>query len=225
MAIDLFFYDRYNNIKQQKFYSFQFIQRVRDDLRTLVKVLPITPSGNLISYPSDYRHEVSFDAVIDGSQVSSRAVTYNELRIAAKNSFQEPTVAYPVHYEDQNGINVEFGGTGTFSSGILTYLKAPTQVSVSETPITAGPTVLTVGQTYYVTIGTVTHNAVNYTVGQTFVAVNTVLTGTGTVINIVNCDLPDHTHEEICKLAGYILTGTVDQWNKSQQLEREANKA
>lgn len=224
-AIDQFFYDRYDNIKQHKFYSFELIQRVRDDLRTLVKTAPLVPTGNLVTYPIDYKHELSFDTIVNGIQKSSRMVSYDEYRIIKSNSFQEPTIEYPVHFEDQNGINVDFGPTGTFTSSILTYLIAPTLVFVSDVPITAGPTALTIGLTYYVTIGTVTHNAIVYTVGQTFVAVSTVLTGTGTVINIVNTNLPDSTHEEIAKLASSIIIGEVSDYTKSKFTEQEANKS
>jgi hypothetical protein len=224
-AIDQFFYDRYDNIKQHKMYSFEFIQRVRDDLRTLVKTAPLTPSGNLVTYPSDYKHELSFDTIVNGIQKSSRMVSYDEYRIIKSNTFQEPTIEYPVHFEDQNGINVDFGGTGTFSSAILTYLIAPAIVFVSTVPIVAGPAVLTIGLTYYVTTNTVTHNAITYQVGQTFIAVNTALTGIGTVINIVNTDLPVSTHEELAKLAASIIIGEVENYSKSKWSEAEANKS
>jgi uncharacterized protein (UPF0212 family) len=64
-----------------------------------------------------------------------------------------------------------------------------------------------------------------YTQGQTFVAANTALTGTGTVINIVNCNLPEHTHEEIAKLAASIIIGEVSDYNKSKFAEQESLKS
>ena len=224
-AIDWFFYDRYDNIKQKKAYSFEFIQRVRDDLRTLIKTITLTPAGNLITYPSDYRHELSFDIVVNGNQVSCRKVSYDEYRIIYSNSFQEPSVQYPVNYEDQNGINVDFGGVGTFTSGILSYLIHPAKVFVSTVNISAGPTVLTIGQTYYVNSGPVTVNSITYQTGQDFVATVTAMTGPGTVINIVNPNLPQHTWEELAKYGAQVLSGSTEDFNKSKWTEQEANKS
>lgn len=224
-AIDWFFYDRYDNIKQRKAYSFEFIQRVRDDLRTLIKTVPLAPSGNIVSYPSDYRHELSFDIIVNGNQVSCRKVSYDEYRIIYSNSFETPTTQYPVNYEDQNGINVDFGGVGTFTSSVLSYLIHPAKVFVSNTNISAGPSVLTIGQTYYVNSGSVTVNSVTYNQGQDFVATVTAMTGTGTVINIVNPNLPQHTWEELAKYGAQVLTGSISDFNKSKWTEQEANKA
>jgi hypothetical protein len=224
-AIDWVFYDRYDNIKQKKAYSFEFIQRVRDDLRTLIITQTLTPSGNIVAYPTGYRHELSFDAVINGVQASSRSITYDEYRIVYNNSFQIPTPQYPVHYEDQNGINVDFGGAGTFSAGVLSYLTHPTKVFVSSTIVSAGTNVLTVGFTYYVNLGPVTHNAVVYQTGQTFVAVNTALTGGGNVYQIINPNMPEHLWEEIAKLGSQVLTGSVSDYSKSKWSEQEANKS
>lgn len=223
IAQDKIIQDKYDNIKQHKMYGFQVVQKVRDDLRTIIKTVPIVPVGNVLAYPADYLYEVALAVTIDGVEYSSTSVAYNRVNIQNDNTFTEEIKEEPTHIEDQNGIKVMFGTAGTFTTANLSYLSIPPVMSKGLIDITQGPTALVIGQTYYVTVGTVTHNAVVYTVGQSFVAVNTVLTGTGTVIFIVNCILSVSCHEELCKQAAQILIGSVEGWNQSKFLNNEAN--
>jgi hypothetical protein len=71
----------------------------------------------------------------------------------------------------------------------------------------------------------VTYNAVVYTVGQTFVATSTTLSGSGTVIQIVNLNLPEHTWEEIAAIAAKVLTGEIADYQKSKFTASESNQA
>lgn len=225
IAIDRYIKDRYDNIHLNKPYSFQVLERIRDELRTIVKNITAAPVGNLIAFPVDYMHAVSLQVIINGIKVPSRASTYSELGVIEENSFEVPTPDEPVHLEDQTGITVRFGGIGIFSSYDLGYIRKPATVFKSTITLSQGPLVLTIGSRYYVITGPVIHNAVLYGPGAEFVAVATGFTGTGTVVEIVNCDLPDNTHEEICKMAAELIEKTVEDYPKSNALEQELNKS
>lgn len=230
IAQDALIQDKYDNIKQHKEYAFQVFQKVRDDLRTIVKNVNITPVGNLIVYPPDYLYEVGLAVTIGGVQYSSSSITYNQVNIQDNNSFTEQAVDEPTHIEDQNGITVMFGtSNAVFSSAKLSYISIPPVIAKGEVNITQGPFVLVVGQTYYVTVAGVT-TTINGVPGTTvpintdFVAEVSSFTGAGTVIQIVNCILPSSCHEELCKRASQILVMTVDAVNKSRSLDAEASK-
>lgn len=223
IAQDKIIQDKYDNIKQHKMYGFQVVQKVRDDLRTIVKTVPLVPTGNLLAYPSDYLYELALAVTINGVEYSSTSTAYNRVNVLDENSFTQQTVEHPTHIEDVNGITVMFGTSGTFTAANLSYLSIAPPISKGLVNITASPTALTLGKTYYVTVGTVTVNSVNYSVGQEFLAnVTTVMTGTGTVIEIANCVLPISCHEELCRYASSLLIGTVEGYPQSKFLKSEA---
>lgn len=218
--------DRYDNFKKKRSYSFQSIQAIRDELYTIVKTTPaIAPVNNIFSYPADYRHEVAFNIIIDGNEVASHSSSYEEQGELKDYSFANPDKNEPVHNEDENGINIYFNGGGTISTAKLSYIRNPAIVLVSDTIISQGPAVLTIGQTYYVVTAPMVHNSVTYIVGQTFVAVNTAFTGAGTVELIVNCDLPTNMHDEVASTAAQILLGIATNYNGKQNMKDESDRA
>lgn len=223
IAQDKIIQDKYDNVKQHKMYAFQVFQKIRDDLRTIVKTVPITPVGNLIQLPIDYMYEVGLALVINGIKYDSREVTYNEFNGLDDNSFTSITIEEPVHIEDENGIEVSFGLSGTFSSAILSYIKIPSVISLGP-DIKSGLGVLVIGNSYYVTVGTVNDGAVRV-IGSRFVALSSNMTGTGTVIAInaqSNCILPVSCHEELVKYASSLLIGSVEGFDQSKFLGNEA---
>lgn len=225
IAIEKIIDDRYDNFKQRRRYSFQSIQAIRDQLYTIVKTTPPTVApNNIFPFPADYRHEVGFTVNVDGKLWSSKAVTYTELNELKDYSFANPVAEEPAHYEDENGVNIYFTGPGTVVNATMNYIRNPAVVFVSNVSISAGPTVLTIGQTYYVTTGPVTHNSVIYQATQTFVAVNTILIGPGTVVLIVNSDLPAALHDEIASTGAQILLGIAEAYNKKQNMKEESGR-
>ncbi len=226
IAINDFIEDRYDNIKKargSRNYYFQAVQRVRDELRTLVKSATIVPVNSIISLPSDYRHEAGLEVVINGNQVHSIGILYNELSKRKQNYFLKPTDADPFHYESELGITVEAETPPT--SSVLYYLKKPATVVLSETSIVAGTTLI-VGQTYIVTGTTpVTYNGTVYNTDEDFVVdiTSTVHTG-GNVVTATNSDLPDHAHEEICKRAAAYIGGHGEDYNKLQTMDMSVQK-
>lgn len=204
------------NVAQDKFINvfidtFQLDQYTRDAMRPLVKpASSVVLVGNVITYPADYRAMVGITLTIDGLvRYLTREMLYNEKGPSFDSSFEEPTAEYPKVIEDATGLRV-YCGTGVVTAASMDYIVQPTEILYSSTAITQGANVLTVGNTYYVTATTVTHNAVSYVVGDTFVAVNTMMLGTGTVYQIRNCQLGIGCHEELCKVAAAVLSGITE---------------
>ena len=218
--------DRYYNIKKKTGYSFETVQRLRDELRSLVRYnIPILVVSNAISLPNDYMFELMMNITIDGTSRASKSVSYNEINSLSKNSFQEPSIEYPVHFESDGGINFLFGDTGTPSTANLTYLRKPATIFKDSSVIVAGVGVLTIGNTYYVNVGPVTSDSITYATGDTFVATSADMTGGGDVTYIVNSDLPDILHEELAKVAASVLQGTVNDYPGSAFAEKQAAKS
>lgn len=226
IAMTEFIRDRYNNIKkQQKTYGFETSQSLKDDLRTITNSTTIVPTGNkLIALPADYHHELTLFVTINGVRVPSNSITHNEKGALYENSNTRPSVEYPVHIEDQNGITVLFGGYGTFTLAEMDYLRVPVSIVANADPadrtqllniLPPGP--LVVGNMYYVTQDGTVHNGVTYVTGDTFIAVAAMF-GPGRVSRIVNCELPDYTHEEISLMAAASLTGRAMNLLKSKLL-------
>ena len=225
VAMSTFINDRVDNIREQrKKYAFETAQRIKDDLRTIVKSsLPITPINGILTVPLDYRYEVGVEVFINGKRTNSVPVTHNELPVLKDNLHTRPSKDRPVHYVDMDGFHLLAGEPGLITVGIISYIIEPSQMYLAEDPAdrTTGLSqdslvALIVGATYYV-ITTAEHNTIFYNPGDTFVAVTTVLTS-GTVHYIVNCQLPAHTHEEICLMAAEILTGRAQKYEKRNLL-------
>lgn len=218
--------DRYDNIRNDTGYSFESVQRLRDELRPLITVANLTPAGNILTYPADYLHELLLQVTVDGTQAGSTPTFYDELEEIKKNPFESPDIDHFYHLET-GGFNVEvfFGTYGNFTAGTLHYIKQPVPVFRGTTSITAGPLVLTVGTLYYVESGPVTHNSVTYQTGQTFTAVNNTLNGPGSVIVIVNSELPDNMHEELVRVAASVLSGDQMEPARKQIIESDIQKS
>jgi hypothetical protein len=217
--------DRYDNIRKDTGYSFQSVQRLRDELRSLIISSALIPTGNIITYPADYRHELLLQVTIDGEVKGSRPTTYDELESIRMNPFEKPDIDHVRHLESGQNAEIFYGTFGVFSTSTLHYIKQPVDVFRGTTPITASPSALTVGTLYYVEVGPVTHNSITYQVGQTFTAVNNTLTGAGSVVVIVNSELPENMHEEQARIAASILAGDSADYNRKGMLEGENNQS
>lgn len=228
--------DQSISIAQEKAYNtmvdlFQFKQHLRDEMRPFVrKNVAVTVTSNSFTLPADYRHLLDVRAVIDGVlRTDIRSMNYSENGPVEGNAFTEPDPEYPRWQESEAGITI-LCGAGVVSSVQIDYLRRPATPYYSQTPILAGPSVLILGQMYYVEQGTVTHNSVVYSAGNdtrpgdTFVAANTALTGTGTVVRIQNCELGESCHEELCKIAAAIISGTVEDYSRFQVMAVQAKR-
>ncbi len=226
LATTMIFEDRVDNIKIKKGYSFESVQRVRDELYTLIKNVIAAPSGGLIPYPADYNYAILVDPTVGGVTQSARPISYNEVALVQRNPFREPTIQNTFYIEQSNGINLVYSG-GTYTQYSLWYLKNPDTVSIGteSDKIFAGATVLTISSVYIVYEEAV-HAGTTYYPGDIFTATLTSLTSGIVILNsvIVNSDMPDKILPEICRLAGAILLGEADDYQKKQDLLNDNSK-
>ncbi len=224
-AIGMIINDRTDNIKKPKRYSFESVQRVRDELYTLVPpTLSITPVGNSLPYPADYSYFLKLQCTIDGVTLYSRPTSYNESGPLLENPFKKPSNTKTYFDQDLMGFTIFRGATGSFTAGLLDYLKIPDKVSIGQesNQINAGATVLVPGLVYIVYEDAV-HAGATYVTGATFTASLASLTSGTVILNslITNCNLPVKLHDEINRLASGILNGVVSDFEKKQDLKND----
>lgn len=217
--------DRLDNIKKPKRYSFEQVQRVRDELYTLVPpTLSIVPVGNTLAYPSNYNYFLKLQCTIDGVTTYARPTSYNESGPLLENPFKRPSNTKTYFDQNKDGFFIYRGATGSFTAGLLDYVKNPDTVSIGKASDQIGPgaVVLTIGQDYVVYEDAV-HNGVSYAEGSIFTAATTVLTSGVVILNslIVNCNLPVKMHQEVCRLAAAIMSGAVEDFSKKQDLKAD----
>lgn len=203
---------------------FQVDQQSRDGLRALtINNLPITPVGDTFTYPADYMQETALQTLVNGIWGSSVPVTYDELNELPNNYFTEFDINNRGHIESAAGTTCYFG-TGSMTSGKLSYIKKYPAIYYSSTALTSASAIV-VGTMYYVETAPVTHNAVTYVVGDTFTAVNTAFTGAGTVAAIQNSLLDDSLFEELCTRAAAFIAGSLEDYSRFQVKTVEENKS
>lgn len=228
--------DQSLNISMEKFFSvlvdtFQLKEYIRDEMKPLVfNDQSCTFSGNIINFPSGYRHLLGLQVQINGVWIVFPVqMGYGEKSPVFENSFTEPIASEPQYIESNDGLTIYNEGrsfTGTINAVKMDYIGTPPQMYYSQNNILAGPSVLTIGQTYYVYQGTIVSNSVTYTgeninptgIGDSFVATSTAFTGTGIVRAIQNCVLGETCHEEICKGAAAMILGTFEDWSRMQEM-------
>lgn len=217
--------DRYDNIKKKTGYSFESVQRIRDELYTILKNQnPILASANFTPQPLDYYLEVLMYVTINGVEVLSSSATYEENDLT-KNVYSDPSNEEPIHRKAGTGW-IHQWGDGVLNSANLWYLRPSIDLDWSDIDLPSG-TVLSTGTKYYVNLGPVTYNGTTYKTGDTFVGFNNVLatSNTGTVNTYVDCDLPEIIHEEIPKVAASVLMGTFENYQKSLRIEQEVKRS
>src|SRR5690348_8513204 len=104
--------DRVAPIKVARKYSIQSVQRVKDELYTLIPdaVTGATVSGS-VPYPDDYFYYLLLYVTINGVRQRARPTTYNELSVLEINPFKKPTVVKPYYNEFVDGLRLHYGGT------------------------------------------------------------------------------------------------------------------
>ena len=225
-SVNSLFKDKTDNKKLFRRYSFQSNEQVRRELYTLIKTSTIVPVGVNVTYPADFYYFGNMYTTVDGNVVYCKPTNLNEIGPIQVDPFRKPTPKKTYYIENDLGLDVYFG-TGNFTSATMTYLKTPDTVSIGneDDKVYPGGAVLTIGDDYIVYEDCV-HNSVNYYVGDIFTATATSLTS-GIVIPvtvIVNCDMPENIHDEICKMASEIMNGTIEDYNKSVFLQKEIEK-
>jgi hypothetical protein len=226
-SINMLFKDKTDNKKMFRKYSFQSNEQVRRELYTLIKTATIVPTGDVVIYPADFYYFGEMTTTVNGITNYCRPTNFNEIGPLLDNPFRRPTAGKTYYIENSTGLRVYYGGTTGFTSSSLTYLKTPNTVSIGmeDDKINPGGAALVNGTVYMVYADAVQNGNTYYT-GETFTAVGTALTSGVVIPNsvIVNCDLPDNVHDEICKVASELMNGTIEDYNKSAFLQQEIEK-
>ncbi len=213
--------DRIEPLKSKKDYSVQSTQRLRNELASLVPpTVNGTIVGNLVQFPVDYYYLLSMSNTVNGVKNACRPTTYNESGTLQRNPFKRPSSSQTYFNENNTGWKIELPASAVFSLCELDYIKKPFIVSIGKESdkIISGST-LSIGLVYMVYDESV-HNGITYYEGQTFTAATPILTSGTVILNslIVNSDMPDYLHEEIVRLAGSIMEGTVENYGKQKVL-------
>lgn len=219
VAINWFIKDRYDNIKKETGYSFELVERIRQELYTLIVETNIVPTGVRILTPANFVYELVTFLTLNEERVLSQSRTYNENDLQG-NSFMVPNLEYPLHRRSSLGYEYDFSGNGTFTNVQLFYLRRQVDMVFGNTKITAGAGTLIIGQNYYVEDAAIVSNGITYQPEDSFVATSTAFTGAGNVTRFVNCDLPETAHEEICGYAAAFLSGQHENFNKAMWTEK-----
>jgi hypothetical protein len=242
--------DRYDNIrKAQKDYAFQTSQRLRDELYTLVKKQSnLSASGGIIpktNFPSDYMLLLSMKANISGTWINTIPVTYDEYNILELNPYTYPSIEYPeriYRIESQQGVEIRFGDVGTLIAAEIFYLARPARVSIGTTLDSTSPTIYktAVPEIIAYTDGILRlvmgggggggatddlgdksiKKGEKYIIG-TYSEVGVQIISGIFAYDYTECDLPEVLHEEICRKAAQVLSGNVENYNRSQSLTND----
>ena len=232
--------DRYNNIREkQKQYAFQTSQRLRDELYTLVKnPAVITASAGIIqksSFPTDYMLLLSMRANISGQWINTIPVTYDEYNMLELNPYTYPSLDYPeriYRIERAEGIEVIYGPQGTLISGDIFYLAKPATVNIGTQLSTVGnyllrsehPSVIAYIDSVIQTLNPM--RLVTLKKGEEYIIGTYSEDRIGLLSGVlyydyVNCDLPEMLHDEVCRKTADILSGNVENYNRSMALKND----
>jgi len=134
MAQDRIIQDRYDNIRKNTGYSFQSLQRVRDELRPIVVEHSITPDISQATFdlPDDYRHEVLLEVILNTTTVTSTPMSHDEKGIISQDPYDTPTNEEPRHMEKTGKTVKVFFEYGYFVGGTLYYLRNPKPISFDD---------------------------------------------------------------------------------------------
>jgi len=169
------------------------------------------------------REQVKFDYTCLGSTVMT-SLTRGVLKTTDdyyEQALQDPYSEHILHYEEAKplrsfiGNNIEFTTDGNYwvREYLLKYIKQPVKIVLSESTIAAGANALIIGATYVVTAAgdDITHAGTTYSAGEEFIATTNIFTTgiAGTVDTVGDCDLAEHSHNEIVKMASALYLESV----------------
>ncbi len=227
--------DRYDNIRKNKTYSFEVIQRVRDELYTIVKTTAaMTPTGN--SYPTaqitaqapDYKYGLTVKCLITGNNYWAVPCPLDREPTIDLDPYERPKITYPprVYFIQRNvGIEMLFGATGTLGNGFLEYLANPNTIiyGVQRDSTFPGPA----GGIACIAIVELVYATITYPIGATFTLANgTFITSPvgvpAFVTGFTNPSTPKTLDEEIMKRASSYLLKGVESYNKGFIAEKDS---
>lgn len=245
-------YDNEKKARQRKNYSFQSSAKLRDELATLIRYspwiivadstdfIPRNAVGQIAGFPADFNFLISVDVTVSGNIYNTTSISYDEESIISQDPKRRPQLIYPerVYYiEYDEGLRVLWGNYGKLQKGKLVYLKTPTKVyygiQLNLNELMIATTKVTPSQDSIIYSKLI--NA-PYTEVEIFLPANieytvpTSITHTyhfksGEVIkNYINSDMPVNMHEEICRKASAMLTASVENFERKNDLDRDDNE-
>ena len=225
-ATELVVSKRIDPIKTKERYSVQSVQRVRDELYTLIPA-PATgsPSSDVVPFPANYKSYLLLYVNVGSNKVYCQPVSYNAEGDFQQDPFGKPSDEELYYNERATGLRVFHGSTalGTYE---LWYIKNPNVISIGEErdKIVAGGT-LTTSVVYYAYDESV-YAGTTYYPGEAITGTGAALTSGTVIINtkIISSELPSALQDEVCNVAAAILAGTMEDYNKKQSLSQDADK-
>jgi len=218
--------------------SVQLIQRIRDNLYTLIKTNNPTPTDGTtvvgqyysskptsLPIPSDYDTFLLLQYTISSVTYYARPTTFNELGPLIDDSFNHPTNSMAYFNETTSALTLWRGTAGTVSSALLTYIKTPNVFSIGQDNQIISPSVLATGS--YYALETCVFNSVTYYMGQIITGNNVLALTSGTVILVSNttaCELPPKTHEILSKWSAAKMLTSVGMIQEAQAIMGEVVK-
>lgn len=233
------------NVKRE---SFEQTQKRTDDLRTLVREVSITtttgtvkPNSHIAQLPSDYWFTLGEEVTISytlNSVVTTKRQGITELSIDRYRDYiDNPFGNHILHYYECRPIRLFYDdsvelisdGQYTIPNYYLRYLKAPHRLSYYTYTISNGTVEAGVIYRVTTTSGSIVYDGNTYANNTTFVGVIGVPSytpaGTGIVVKMLGeCDLPEHTHDEIVTLAISMITENIGDTQRYQTSTIEFNK-
>ena len=218
--------------------NIQLIQRIRDNLYTLIKTNNPTPTDGTtvvgqyysskpttLPIPADYDTFLLLQYTISSVTYYARPTSFNELGPLLDDSFNRPTNSMGYFNETTSALTLWRGTTGTVSSALLTYIKTPNVFSIGQDNQIISPSVLATGS--YYALETCVFDAVTYYMGQIITGNAVKVLTSGTVILVSNttaCELPSRVHEILCKWTAAKLLASVGMFQESQAIMGEVVK-
>lgn len=228
-SITQVFKDRTENEKKRRGYQFDdSIEQIMRELFTLVVgPINIVPVGDVVTYPADYRFFGRLFTTVDGTTTYCRPIPFKMEGPLLDDAFRAPRPGKTYYQELETGFRVLHGGT-SFTNASFVYLKYPATVSLGQPTdkVSAGGTLAI--NTDYIVYDDCVYNTIPYSAGTVFTTGLVTTLTSGVVIPtsaIVDCDMPDNIHDEICTTAAETLSTTVEDYYKSQALDTKAEEA
>lgn len=224
--------DRYNNIKKKRPYSFESVQKVRDELWTLIIPVTFAMTSDLLSAADivalgNHKYTIAFNLTVNGVVYNCQPTSYAELPILRKDPYKRPQITEPdrlYYIESVNGTTFIHDSNYVPTSLVMDYMKVPTAVFHGQEWEAAQLHNFTIGN-ILIAMEITIYNGVTYSPGQSMTIVTGVLqiTSGKVVINYVSSDYPLGIHEEICRRAASLLAGNVQDYNRKAITEKDSN--
>lgn len=225
------------DINGRKNYDLQLTTQVRDNIYTLIETsaptitaigTTTTTAGSFVqnnaTKPTNYYNFIALEIIIDGVTYFCRPTSYGEIGPLRENTFKKPSNTKVYYNENKTGFSLWRGTGGTLGTATLTYIKTPAVFSLGATSqyITSGN--LTVAT--YIACEETVFAGTTYTSGTEFTGAVAALTSGRVILksNTLTSDLPEKTHEVLCKMASGVMLASIGMVQSSAIVNNEVNK-